>query len=644
MKRIIISLFCHIISFTAFCQTQKGIVLESTITAGQQRPLQDVSLQVKGNINSVLTNARGEFTFERNSLEDKKAFTLIKVYKKGFELADPSLIGRKLAYSKKAPVNVVMLSSKVINQKKTDIENAIYESVLQHYSSTIQSLTDSLAIGKLNKEAYMVRTAELQKQFDLYEPLITSLADHYVRMDYGKMNESDARVCKLVMEGRITEADSLLNILEHQLQLQKVAHKREKEDVVNDLYNKYAISLARFDLEQAQQYIYLRAEVDNCNVGCLVDAGAFAMDYASDFLKSADYYERALRISAEQYGTNSEMYALCLNHKGGLLLTQSKFDESLECRKQALKIRTDLFGENHNSVAVCYNNMANIYYSMGKMVQAEECARKSVEIYHHLEDYTASDYSASLNTLGGILLTSGNWDEAITLLEESTKICDEVYGEMNLYSAVPINDMAVIKDYQKKYDESISLYYRAKEIYEKAYGNKHPYVATIYSNLGDSYKQIQQYDSAYVYQNKALEMRLDLFGELHEDVAISLNNLGSLFSSMKQHDIAVDLYGKCLSVWEAIIGKDNERFATTLGNIGIVYYRQKEYGSALAYFEEALEFYAKHPEQYTDSIKSIGELAVACFYYLQQDVNVDQNELQKDLNIFKSKYATYILN
>ena len=85
MKRIIISLFCLIISFPAFCQTQKGIVLESTITAGQQRPLQDVSLQVRGNINSVLTNARGEFIFERNSLEDKKAFTLIKVYKKGFD-------------------------------------------------------------------------------------------------------------------------------------------------------------------------------------------------------------------------------------------------------------------------------------------------------------------------------------------------------------------------------------------------------------------------------------------------------------------------------------------------------------------------------------------------------------------------------
>lgn len=643
MKRIISFFLFLLVAVTAFCQSQKGVVIESTVTAGQQRPIKDVTLQVKGHISSVLSDASGEFTFDRGSLEDKNAFTFIKVYKKGYELADPSLIGRRLAYSKKVPVNVLMLSSKVLNKRKMDIENAIYDSVQEHYSLSIQTLTDSLSQNKLNMESYMAKTAELQRQFDLYEPLISALADYYVRLDYTKMDDANADVCKLIMDGRITEADSLISMLEHHLQHQRESHKREKEDVVNDLYNKYAISLARFDLEQAKEYIYLRAVVDSTNVDCLLEAGAFAVDYSSDFSKSEDYYDRALQISAEQYGLNSETYALCLNHKGGLFLMQSKFAESLKCRMQALEIRKELFGENHNSVAACYNNIANIYYSMGQMGEAENYARKSVDIYRSLEDVIASDYSASLNTLGGILLVSGQWDDAMLLLEESIKVCDEVYGEMNLHSAVPINDIAVLKDYQGKYDESIPLYNRAKEIYEKAYGKRHPYVATIYSNLGDSYKQIQQYDSAFVYQNKALEMRLDLFGELHEDVAISLNNLGSLFSAMKQHDMAIELYEKCLSVWDAILGQDNERFATTLGNIGIVYYRQKEYGFALAYFEEALEFYSKCPDDYSESIKSIGELAVICYYYLQQDETLNQSELQKDLDVFKSKYSTYIL-
>lgn len=642
MRRITFCFLFLVVSLPLLSQSQKGVVLESTVTAGQQIPLQEVTVQVRGNINPLLTDSRGEFSFNRSSLKDKKAFTLVKVYKRGYELADPSLIGRRLAYSKKAPVSVVMLSSRILNQRKMDIENAIYDNVQQHYSLTIRSLTDSLNQGLLNMETYKSRSVKLQKQLDLYEPLITALADHYVRLDYSTMDASDAEVCKMVMEGRIVEAESLLVMLEEQLKLQKDAHKREKEDIVNDLYNKYAISLARFDLEQAQQYIYLRAEVDSTDVDCLLEAGAFAVEYSSDYFKSADYYDRALRIAAEQHGVNSEMYALCLNHKGGLLLMQSKFEESLKCREQALEIRKELFGENHNSVAACYNNIANIYYSMGKMTFAEDCARRSVEIYRASEDYIASDYSASLNTLGGILLVSGDWDSAMTLFEESIRICDEVYGEMNLHSAVPVNDMAVLKDYQGKYDEAIPLYHRAKGIYEKAYGSKHPYVATILSNLGDSYKMIRQFDSSYVYQSKALEMRLDLFGELHEDVAVSLNNLGSLFSSMKQYDMAVELYGKCLSVWEALSGKGSDRYCKTLRNIGIVYYRQKEYDYALPYFEEALKYYAEYPEQYYDSIKSIGALAAECFHYLRQDESVDQNELQKDLEEFKSKYSTYI--
>ena len=642
MNKILVIILFVGFSLSVYSQTQRGFVVESSITAGKQSPLQNVMLRMHGNVNAVLTNENGAFTLKGKALGDKYGFTLVSVYKKGYELADQSVIGRRFAYSKKTPLNIVMLSSKVLNEKKMEIENCIYRNVQQHYSSSIRALNDSLNQEKLKMDYYLSRTVELQKQFDLYEPLITALADHYVRQDYSKMSANDVEVCRMVMDGHIAKADSLITVLENQLQQQKKAHKREKEEIVNDLYNKYAIALARFDLEKAKEYIYLRAEVDSSNIDCLIEAGAFANDYASDFSKSADFYNRALHIAMEVYGEKSEMYALCLNHKGGLLLMQSKFEESLECRKQALLIRQELFGDTHTSVAVCYNNLANIYYSMDSMKDAKDCAQKSVDIYNVSEDYIASDYSASLSTLGGILLALGEWDNAMALFEKALKICDDAYGEMNIHSAVPINDMAVLKDYQGKYTDAIPLYHRAKDIYEKVYGAKHPYVATIYSNLGDSYKEIHNYDSAYIYQSKALEMRIELLGEFHEDVAVSLNNLGSLFSAMKQYDIAIDYYEKCLAIWNAILGKHNERFATTLGNVGILYYRQKNYSQALSYFEEALEFYVKLPDQYTQSLKSIAKLGAMCYYYLKQDENVDHNKLQQDLELFKKRYKSYI--
>ena len=77
MRRITFCFLFLVVSLPLLSQSQKGVVLESTVTAGQQIPLQEVTVQVRGNINPLLTDSRGEFSFNRSSLKDKKAFTLV---------------------------------------------------------------------------------------------------------------------------------------------------------------------------------------------------------------------------------------------------------------------------------------------------------------------------------------------------------------------------------------------------------------------------------------------------------------------------------------------------------------------------------------------------------------------------------------
>lgn len=646
MKQITFIAAIILSTFASFAQTQKGYVLESSVTSTNRKLLQGVTLKMRGNTNAVVTDKKGAFTISASKQKDGGQFILTNIFKRGYELADPSLIGRPMAYSSKVPLQVVMLSSKVLNERKIEIENHIYNSTQTHYNSLLKSLNDSLANGKMEMEVFVSKSQSLQKQYAAYEPLISALSDHYVRMDYSKMDPQDFEVCAMIMEGKIESADSLIYILEKELIAKKEEHKREKEDVSNDLYNKYAIALARFETAKAGEYIYLRAQVDSTDVDCLLEAGAFACDYASDFTKATHLYDNALRFASSQYGKESEKYALSLNHKGGLLLAQSKFQEALECRQRALGIRITLYGELHTSVAACYNNLANIYYSTSQMQKAKECAEKAVYIYQNVEDCIASEYAAALSTLGGINLACGDWDFATTLFEDAIKICEEQYGRDNIHSATALNDLAVVKDYREKYEESIPLYLRAIDIYKKVYGEHHPNVATLYSNLGDSYKQIQNYDSAMVYHSNALEMRLDLFGEYHEDVATSLNNIGSLFSAMRQYDTAIEFYGKCLTVWESILGKGNPHFAITIGNMGVLYYHQKNYDMALPCFEEALSTYVKTPENYAQELKSLGELAAMCYYYLEQDENMtieQQDGLKADFEEFKKVYSKYIL-
>lgn len=646
LKKLILILSLILSSSEVIAQIQKGNVVESSVTSASRQALQGVTLKVRGNANAVVTDNKGAFSVSVAGKNEGGQYIFTSIYKKGYELADPSLIGRPMAYSSKAPLQVVMLSSRVLNERKIEMENRIYNSTQAHYNALLTSLNDSLAKGMIEIEAFVSKSQALQQQFDAYEPLISALSDHYVRMDYSKMDPKDVEVCKMIMEGRIERADSLISVLEKELMAKKEEHKREKEDISNDLYNKYAIALARFETSKAGEYIYLRAQVDSTDVDCLLEAGAFALDYASDFTKAARLYDNALRYASAQYGDESERFALCLNHIGGLMLLQSKFKEALEYRQRALDIRLGIYGELHTSVAACYNNMANIYYSTSQLKEAKECAEKAVYIYQKVEDCIASEYATALNTLGGINLACGDWDFATTLFEDAIRICEEQYGRDNVYSATALNDLAVVKDYQEKYEESIPLYLRAIDIYKKVYGEHHPNVATIYSNLGDSYKQIQKYDSAMMYHGMALEIRLNLLGELHEDVATSLNNIGSLFSEIGQYDAAIEFYGKCLTIWETILGKDDPHFAITIGNMGVLYYRQKNYDMALPCFEEALVTYVKKPETFAKELKGLSELAAMCYYNLEQDETwtPEQKEgLKADFEAFKKRYSKYII-
>lgn len=646
MKRLLLITSLIFFAISICAQTQKGYVVESSATSSNRQPLQGVTLKIKGAANAVVTDKKGNFSISADKQQGGEQYILTSVYKKGYELADPSLIGRPMAYSPKVPLQVVMLSSKVLNERKIEIENRIYKSTQTHYNTLLASLNDSLANGLMEMETFVHKTQSLQQQFDAYEPLLSALSDHYVRMDYDKMDPKDIEVCTMIMEGRIERADSLISILEKDLKEKKEEYKREKEEISNDLYNKYAIALARFETAKAGEYIYLRAQVDSTNVDCLLEAGAFACDYASDYTMSSKLYDSALHFASAQYGEESEKFALCLNHQGGLMLALSKFKEALEYRQRALKIRINLYGELHTSIAACYNNLANIYYSTSQLEEAKNCAEKAIYIYQSVEDCIASDYAIALSTLGGINLACGDWDFATTLFEDAIAICEDNYGKDNLHSATALNDLAVVKDYQEKYDESIPLFLRAIDIYKKVYGEHHPFVATLYSNLGDSYKQIQQFDSAMVYQSCALEIRLDLFGEYHEDTATSLNNIGSLFSAMGQYDTAIDFYGKCLTIWEHILGKNNPNFAVTIANMGVLYYRQKNYDMALSCFEEALSIYVKTPNNYEKELKSIGELAAMCYAYLEQDENLTPEMvegLKADFEEFKKTYAKYIL-
>lgn len=670
MKKILIVLIC--LPMMAMAQVQKCVVRTTGNAQNSSGyPLPGVMVKTLGSTNEAISDKQGKVSIRLESKKEGMAYQLLNVYKKGYELNDPMLLGRSLAYSSKTPLEIAMVSSRELNRIKTEIEEKVNQQVQAKFSSAMALLNDSLNRELMTTETFRQRVDFLNKQRDLFEPLINAMADHYAHTDFAKLDSLDIQINRYIIEGEIEradlllaekgnleervatiqrqrelygQADELIKKLSNSLRKQREAYERERDDIAGDLYHKYAIALAQFNPKDAGEYISLRAELDETNIEYQLEAGAFMVDYATDFDKASIYYERALKQSEQEYGRESAMTSFCLNHLGGLRLQESKFSEALALRTEALEIRKKLFGEHHTGVAACYNNLANIYYSMEKYDEGRVCADSAIIVYLQNDDTNPSDLADAYTTKGGIEIAKGNLDGALQFYELSVAITDSIYGEENTHSATTINNIGIIKDYKNQRAEAVKCYKRALELYKKIYGERHPNVATVYSNLGTLYADMGIVDSAMICHNTALEMRLDLLGEYHEDVAVSLNNMGSLCSSMKQYDLAIDFYGKALTVINVILGNNTMRFATTLGNIAMVYYRQQDWPHAIDYYDAALKVYEQYPEQAQKEIEAMVKLEARCYVALLQGDTLSKEgrtEATKDYQQLKKDYKQY---
>jgi len=670
-KLLIVVLFLPAVMMA---QVQKVMIRTTgSIKQVNGEPVSGVLVKSIGETNKAISNKHGKLSLQVSVTQEGQAYRLLSVIKKGYELNDPLLIGRPLAYSSKIPLEIIMISSKELNRIKTEIEEQINQQVQKKYSAALTSLNDSLNNELISLERFREQVDFLTKQRDLFDPLVNTMADHYAHTDFAKLDSTDLKICYLIMEGDIEQADILLsekgNIsdriaaiqrqkelygqadvlvdkLKKSLSEQRKAYEKERDDIANDLYHKHAIALANFKPYEAEEYLTLRAELDETNIEYQLDAGAFELDYAANFEKASVYYVRALTMSEQQYGHRSEMSSYCLNHLGGLRLQESNFSEAMELRREALKIRKEIFGEYDTRVAACYNNIANIFYSMEKYEEGLACIDSAIYIYSHNEDTNLSDLASAYTTKGGLEIAMGHLMDALQYYKQSVNITDSIFGIENTHSATTINDIGIIKDYLGEKEEAMQYYTRALNLYKKIYGEKHPYVATVYSNMGTLYQDMGKLDSAMICLNMALDMRLDIFGELHEDIAISLNNLGSLCSAMKQYELAIDFYGKALSVIDVISGNNTRRFAITLGNIAIVYYRQQNWLNAIDYFDAALQIYSQYPEYSEQEISSLVQLEAKCYEtiitgnYLSKE---GREEALKDYQQLKDTYKKYLI-
>lgn len=204
----IISL-CLVMAFTGTAQVLHGIVKtpgrlgnNGQVIAGKR--ISGVTIQIKG-CPVTATNANGEFTVH---LHDS-VYQIQSVKKKGYHLVDPDAIARKYTYSSN-PLILVMESSSQPADNKLQIERKIRRALQRQMKVKEDEIESLRKENQITTEEYRQRLQDLYTNYN-NEALTAEMAERYSQTDYDQLDEFNQRISAYILDGRLTEADSLLS-------------------------------------------------------------------------------------------------------------------------------------------------------------------------------------------------------------------------------------------------------------------------------------------------------------------------------------------------------------------------------------------------------------------------------------------------
>lgn len=398
MKRILLLICCVVLTGASFAQTNtqhgrvktKGRMVNGKHVKGQG--LSNATITIKGR-GSVVSNGKdGTFAFTVPTPQ----FIIANVSKKGYELVDSDIYGTVYTYPV-TPFFIVMETPEQQLQDQLDAAEKINATLKEQLKESLAENKRLLEQNEITQEQYEQRLREITESQKNQQQLISEMADLYAKMDYDQLDELNQRISDYILNGRLKEADSLINtkgsIENRVLRLQKhqqvnaeerkeldkrqeilsqseVYTRKELEDLAQDCYNKFQVSKLENHFDSAAYYIALRADLDTLNMAYQREAEKYIMmltmpvllfqSQLSKPLKLTSYepsFQALLRIYRRLAPSDPESYASLISSTLRILYAYYKsigdYQSSSSYLKEAKEIEEQYhFNTTHNNGSV----------------------------------------------------------------------------------------------------------------------------------------------------------------------------------------------------------------------------------------------------------------------------------------------------
>lgn len=324
--RFVITILVTIISLSVYGQTQRGYVkTKGQMVNGKHVPgqgLTGASVDIQGGNSYNVQNKDGSFSFPIPS----QTFVIKSVLKKDYQLIDVDALKKSYHYSKN-PLYLVMEKPEQQKQDLLESERKIRRTLQQQLQKREDELDALKEEHKITIEEYQEALQQLYASQEKNEKFISNIAKEYAQLDFDQMTDINRRIHDAISNGRLVEADSLINSkgdiyrriaklnqhhdanvrVRNDLEKSEMLEQSNRMEIAEDCYCKYEVFIQSNRVDSALCYLKMRADLDSTNI-------QWAWDYAQlcdgqkNYIESREYYERALLLTENIVDKDSKEY------------------------------------------------------------------------------------------------------------------------------------------------------------------------------------------------------------------------------------------------------------------------------------------------------------------------------------------------
>ena len=341
---------------------------------------------------------------------------------------------------------------------------------INSFETVLKATPNEVIENMLNEKR--AKLYELSEELSKHEQALFSTALRMAQYTGQRVSERMQRAMSLFEEGKVSEANAVLDEAERDADAILAAYHQAKENAVlsvDELLLKASVMLADTTFPVEERIAH-----------------------------SGVLYNKALTLSRE-CDIEMEKFSKVLDEYCDYLYKYAKYEEAMSVAKEKLELDKGLFGEYSADVATGYNNIGLVYYRQGNYPAALEHYNKALEISLEVFGERHPDVAGSYNNIGAVYYSQGNYPAALEHYNKALGIRLEVFGECHPAVAGSYNGIAGVFYSQGNYSAALEHYNKALGIQLAIFGERHPQVGDVCLNIAVTYLEMEDEENAIEY-------------------------------------------------------------------------------------------------------------------------------------------------